>query len=84
MVALFIVVLILVIGAVVMVAVGRLGQYPPAERDLRPDPGFDVVLRGYRMDEVDARVAALETEVARLSGAAPAAPSAPSAPSATS
>ena len=68
MAVLFVIVLILVIGAAVMAASGRLGQYPPAQRDFRPDQGFDVVLRGYRMDEVDARIAALEEQVDELRG----------------
>lgn len=69
MIALFVVVALLVIGAIFMAATGRLGQYPDAEPDLRPDQGdtgFDVVVRGYRMDEVDARLAALEAEIDHL------------------
>lgn len=39
---------------------------PPA-RDVRPE-GFDVVLRGYRMDEVDAEIEALRNRVRELEG----------------
>lgn len=38
-----------------------------AERDARP-AGFDVVLRGYRMDEVDAEIEALRARVRELEG----------------
>jgi len=68
---LFVVLVVLVIGLIGLAAVGRLGELPAAEPDLRPDrwdghPAFDVVLRGYRMDEVDAVVATLQREVADL------------------
>jgi len=39
----------------------------PPTRDLRPE-GFDVVLRGYRMDEVDAEISALRARVRELEG----------------
>lgn len=39
----------------------------PPDRDQRPE-GFDVVLRGYRMDEVDAEIAALQARVRDLEG----------------
>jgi hypothetical protein len=39
----------------------------PVARDERP-AGFDVVLRGYRMDEVDAEVEALRARVRQLEG----------------
>ena len=68
---LFVIVALLVIGGGVLAASGRLGALPAAEPDLRPegpegDPSFDVVVRGYRMDEVDARIAALQGELDRL------------------
>ena len=69
MIALFVIVALLVIGGIFMAASGRLGQYSESEPDLRPDQGdtgFDVVVRGYRMDEVDARMAALEAEIDHL------------------
>ncbi len=68
---LFVVLVIVVIGLIGLAAVGRLGELPPVEPDLRPDrwdgyPAFDVVLRGYRMDEVDAVVTTLQREVTSL------------------
>lgn len=68
---LFAVVVILVIGAGFLAALGLLGELPAAEPDLRPDvldgrPAFDVVARGYRMDEVDDQLAQLQAEVDRL------------------
>ncbi len=67
----FVVVSILVIGGVVMAISGRLGELPEATPDLRPEvvdgePAFDVVVRGYRMDEVDARLASMQQEIDRL------------------
>jgi hypothetical protein len=67
----FAVALILVIGGLVMVVSGRWSAgMPEAERDVRPpgagEPAFDVALRGYRMDEVDARIEQLERENAAL------------------
>ncbi len=69
----FAVIAVLVIGAGVLVAQGRLGQMPESESDLTPDtrdgdPAFDLVVRGYRMDEVDDRIAAMQAEIDRLSG----------------
>lgn len=70
---LFAVLAILVIGGAVAYATGRWGSAgPEADRDLRPEvvdgrSTFDVVVRGYRMDEVDARIADLEQQVATLS-----------------
>lgn len=67
----FAVALILVIGGVVMVVSGRwsAGATEP-ETDRRPrgagGAAFDVALRGYRMDEVDARIEQLERENAAL------------------
>ena len=74
MIALFIVVLLLIVGGIFVATTGGLGQYPDAEPDLRPDQGdtgFDVVVRGYRMDEVDARMSALEAEIEHLKSQAP-------------
>lgn len=76
----FVVIAVLVIGGVVAYVTGRWGQdgrwgggAARLDRDHRPDtvdgqPVFDVVLRGYRMDEVDARIAALEQQVSDLRG----------------
>lgn len=72
MVVLFVLIAIGLIAAIGMVAAGRLGALPAAPADRRPDsrdgePEFDVVLRGYRMDEVDAVVADLRSQVQALS-----------------
>ena len=70
-----VVVAILVIGAVCLGLVGKLDAdkfgLPDTELDLRPvntdyPDTFDVVVRGYRMDEVDARIAQLESEITAL------------------
>jgi len=59
MTLLFVVVGIAVIAGAFWFAVGRLdAELPDATSDLKPDersgePAFDVVLRGYRMDEVE-------------------------------
>jgi TolA-binding protein len=73
---LFVLAAILVIAGGSMAAMGRLGQLPDAEPDLRPEekdgePAFDVVVRGYRMDEVDAQIASMQGEIDRLSGREP-------------
>ena len=48
---------------------GRLGHLPDDANDVRPqDSGFDVVPVGYKMSEVDARIADL---TARLSAYEP-------------
>ena len=70
---LFVLLAIAVIAGGTLAAMGRLGELPPAEPDLRPEirdgePAFDVVVRGYRMDEVDARIASMQDEIDRLSG----------------
>jgi hypothetical protein len=75
MTAVFVIVVILLLGAASFIAVGRLGELPEAEPDVRPegwrdDRAFDVVVRGYRMDEVDARIAQLEQEIDDLRGRA--------------
>lgn len=70
---LFAVVALVVLAATFLAVLGLLGDLPPAEPDLRPDelqgePVFDVVVRGYRMEEVDARIGALEAELEQLRG----------------
>ncbi|MDP2287164.1 MAG: DivIVA domain-containing protein [Actinomycetota bacterium] len=62
---------IAVIVGIALLLVGRQGGLPEAVVDLRPegdaqDPRFDVVLRGYRMDEVDAAIQELRAENERL------------------
>lgn len=70
----FIAVGLVVIAAAFWFAVGRLDPSLADETaDLRPDrrggePSFDVVLRGYRMDEVDATIAALQSQIEDLQG----------------
>ena len=59
MTILFVLLAMAAIGAVGLAAAGRLGELPEAKPDHRPalaegEPNFDVVVRGYRMDEVDA------------------------------
>lgn len=72
---LLVVLAIVVIGVVGLVLAGRIDPHqaflPEAEPDLRPEGQFDVVVRGYRMDEVDQRIADLEAEIAGLSAEAP-------------
>lgn len=70
---LFVVVAIAVVAVAFLLSLGLLGELPPPERDLRPDElngeaVFDVVVRGYRMDEVDQRISALEGEIEHLRG----------------
>ena len=70
-------VIFLLIGAAVVAAIAWfvVGKFevwlPDAGSDLRPDkrddePAFDVVLRGYRMDEVDDTIAQLQAEIESL------------------
>lgn len=72
MTVVFIAVGVIVIAAAFWFAVGRLDpSLPDAESDYRPDqrggdPSFDVVLRGYRMDEVDATIADLQSQIDEL------------------
>lgn len=73
---LFAVVSILVLAGVFLASLGFLGELPPAEPDLRPDVvggqvEFDVVVRGYRMDEVDDELARLHEQIERLSADRP-------------
>ena len=67
----FVFIAIAVIVGIALLLIGRQGGLPEAVVDLRPegdpaDPRFDVVLRGYRMDEVDAKLDELRAENARL------------------
>ena len=75
---LFAILVVLVMGAVALVASGRGGSMPPAEHD-RPDLAlpadrplaagdlravrFPLAVRGYRMSDVDALLARLATEM---------------------
>ena len=73
MAVLFVLLAIAVIAIIGMIASGRLGALPPAPPSRRPDqrdgqPEFDVVLRGYRMDEVDAVIADLRSQLEALRG----------------
>ncbi len=73
---LFVVLGIAVLAFVFMVVLGPLGELPPAEPDLKPElvdgqPQFDVVVRGYRMDEVDQQLAAMQAEIDALRGQSP-------------
>jgi len=70
---LFVIVAIVVLGVGFLLALGLLGDLPEAEPDVRPDtldgsPAFDVVARGYRMDEVDSQIEAMQAEIDRLQG----------------
>ena len=70
----FAIVGIVVVAGAFWIAAGRLNaDLPDATHDLRPDrragePSFDVVVRGYRMDEVDATIADLQAQIERLKG----------------
>ena len=73
---LFVVVAVLVLAGVFLATLGLLGDLPPVDPDYRPDridgePEFDVVVRGYRMDEVDQELARMQQEIDRLQGPAP-------------
>lgn len=73
MTVLFVIVAIAVIAGVGMAAAGRFGGMPDAPAAHRPAQGadgpvFDVVLRGYRMDEVDAVIDDLRGQIADLRG----------------
>lgn len=68
---LFVVVGVLVVAGVFLATLGLLGELPPVDPDLRPDRidgevEFDVVVRGYRMDEVDQELARMQAEIDRL------------------
>ncbi|MCX6432778.1 MAG: hypothetical protein NTX29_08310 [Actinobacteria bacterium] len=69
---LFVIVAILVLGAGFLALLGLLGELPSSEPDLKPDtldgePAFDVVARGYRMDEVDAQLATMQDAIDTMS-----------------
>ena len=61
-----------VVAAIAWFVVGKFEVWlPDAGSDLKPDtrdddPAFDVVLRGYRMDEVDSTIAQLQAEIESL------------------
>lgn len=68
----FVILAIAVITFIFLAVLGPLGELPPAEPDRRPEeidgePVFDVVVRGYRMDEVDARIASMQAQIDELS-----------------
>ena len=68
---LFVIVVIVLLGVGFVLVLGLLGDLPEAEPDLRPDtldgaPAFDVVVRGYRMDEVDAQLDAMQDRIDTL------------------
>ncbi len=85
---LFVVLAIMVIAAAAVLITGRwnpdmgvraTGDYRP---DLPENPQFDVVIRGYRMDEVDAKIAELQQRLDSLqSPEIPSSHSSPSSPS---
>ncbi len=61
-----------VIALIGLLASGRLGELPEPVRDARPNkklgrPEFDVVVRGYRMDEVDQVIEELQAQITKLS-----------------
>lgn len=65
---LFVILVIVLLAVGFLLVLGLLGGLPPAEPDLRPDtedgqPAFDVVVRGYRMDEVDAQLATMQDQI---------------------
>ena len=61
-----------VVAAIAWFVVGKFEVWlPDAGSDLKPntrddDPAFDVVLRGYRMDEVDSTIVQLQAEIESL------------------
>ena len=66
-------IVIAVIGIAMILVVGRQGGLPEAGPELRPEvdaqhPQFDVVFRGYRMDEVDQVIDALRADNEYLRG----------------
>jgi hypothetical protein len=65
----FVVLAILVIAGAAMLITGRFSPSIGIENtgDYKPDAqGFDVTLRGYRMDEVDQKIAELEGRISEL------------------
>jgi len=66
---LFVVFAILVIAGAAMLITSRFAQSVGIENtgDYKPDSqGFDVTIRGYRMDEVDQKIAELEGRIDEL------------------
>lgn len=66
---LFVVLVILVIAGSAMLITGRFAPSVGVENtgDYKPDSqGFDVTVRGYRMDEVDQKIAELEGRISEL------------------
>lgn len=68
MTIIFVLLAMAAIASVGLAAAGRLGALTEAKPDLRPEgpagnPTFDVVLRGYRMDEVDAVIEDLQRQL---------------------
>ncbi len=66
---LFVVLAILIIAGAAIVITGRFTPDLGIENtgDYKPDSqGFDVTVRGYRMDEVDQKIALLEGRIAEL------------------
>ncbi|MDD2817850.1 MAG: DivIVA domain-containing protein [Candidatus Nanopelagicales bacterium] len=66
-------IVIALITLALLLTVGKRDGVSDAVPDLRPEidpqhPRFDVVFRGYRMDEVDAVIDALRAENAHLKG----------------
>ena len=61
-----------VVAAIAWFVVGKFEAWlPDAGSDLKPekrddDPAFDVVLRGYRMDDVDDTIAQMQAEIESL------------------
>lgn len=73
---LFVVLAVVVVAGAFLASVGLLGDLPDVDPDYRPDringqPEFDVVVRGYRIDEVDQELARMQQEITRLQGPAP-------------
>ena len=65
MMLVFVLVAIAVIACIALASVGRLGELPDAPVDRKPtEAGFDVVIRGYRMDEVDEELGRLRARLA--------------------
>ena len=69
MAVVFFLIVAAVLAAIAWFVVGKFEAWlPHAGSDLKPEkrddePAFDVVLRGYRMDEVDDTIAQLQAEI---------------------
>lgn len=75
--ALFVLLGIAVFAGAFLAGTGRLGALPDSDPDYRPDtldgdPQFDVVVRGYRMDEVDDQIARMQESIDDLRSQLPA------------